>query len=91
MYLKRKIVVIITVLSILISLLQAVFKFLRPIYLSHKYDFDIGDASSIGIIGGADGPTAIYIASSQSGYFLAYLPAIISIIGIIYLIKTNKK
>jgi oxaloacetate decarboxylase beta subunit len=30
------------------------------------FNFDIADAASIGIIGGADGPTAIFLASKLS-------------------------
>ncbi len=88
---KRKLIVIITVLSIIISLFQAAYKFLLPIYFSYKFNTDFTDISSIGIIGGADGPTTIYVAASQAGYFLTIIPAIISIIGVIYLIKTNRK
>ncbi|WP_246240513.1 sodium ion-translocating decarboxylase subunit beta [Anaerocolumna sedimenticola] len=91
MNLKRKLIIIITVLSIIISLFQAAYKFLLPIYFSYKFNFDLKDASSVGIIGGADGPTTIYVAASQAGNFLTIIPAMISIVGVIYLIKTNRK
>ena len=91
MNLKRKAIIIVTVLSILISLFQTVYKFLLPIYLSYKFDFELSDASAIGIIGAADGPTSIIVAGSQLNNFFSVIPPIISIIGVIYLIKTNRK
>ena len=51
------------------------------------------DAGSIGIIGGADGPTAIFVTSGTSGLNLCGLIALIVVTvlvaGIIY--RNNKK
>ncbi|MDF2545095.1 MAG: gcdB1 [Herbinix sp.] len=55
-----------------------------------KYNTDFSDASSIGIIGGADGPTTIYVANSKAPGFTA-LFALLSIVGIIYIIRTKRK
>ena len=58
--LKVKVVIILTVLCALITFISAFPSLLVSLfYLFNKTNIDIRDASSIGSIGGADGPTAI--------------------------------
>lgn len=55
---------------------------------------DLNDSSAIGIIGGADGPTAIFIGSNAfSGfkYILTLLFFIITIVCIIFWRKNDKR
>ncbi|TAH63656.1 MAG: hypothetical protein EWM50_01945 [Gottschalkiaceae bacterium] len=54
-------------------------------YLSYKLNKDVNNASSIGIIGGADGPTAIFIASQPSFNLAIGIFSLLTIAGIIYL------
>ena len=89
----RVVITLLTIITSAITLAGIAFNFILPLYLSHK--LDINEASSIGIIGGADGPTSIYIANNSSSSLL--LPyqntlvfGVLSIIGILYLIKTKK-
>ena len=54
--------------------------------------FHAGEASSIGIIGGADGPTAIFITTpSWTGYVLPVAALIIGIWGFMRLRKCRRK
>ena len=45
------------------------------------------EASSIGIIGGADGPTAIFITSQPSNFRSRLIPLAVLILGILGLIR----
>ena len=88
----RKVVTVLTIIAIMITLISVGFHFLLPKYLSCKYNIQAGNADSIGIIGGADGPTAIFVASgtSSSTYILTAIFALLSIGGILYVLFANK-
>lgn len=75
-----KIVMIFTIISTVITLVSVGFTLLmrRP------------EASSIGIIGGADGPTAVYVASQLSPHVFTGIAGLISIAGMIYLFFSKK-
>ncbi len=90
MKLKRKLILIVTVLSAVIFLIHTVIKVLLHLYLKNKFDMDLSDASSIGIIGGADGPVSILVANAQFSRLLGLLP-LIAVAGGIYLYLTRKK
>lgn len=51
------------------------------------------DASTIGIIGGADGPTAIFITGKPSALELLLLAAgiVAVIVGIVFFVKKRRK
>lgn len=59
-----------------------------PVILTHSNN---KDAASIGIIGGADGPTAIFVAGSVITPTLPILFAIISCIGAVLWVVVRKK
>ncbi len=85
---KRKIfkaIVIFTAIAGIITVIGLGFEILLPIYLSYKLNRGIGNAASIGIIGGADGPTSIFIASQPSPYFLTGIFALLTVVGILTL------
>lgn len=90
MNLKRKLIFIVTVLSGVMFLIHIVFKLLLHLYLIIKFDTDLSDASSIGIIGGADGPVSILVANAQFSRLLGLLP-LIAVAGGVYLYLTKKK
>ena len=46
-----------------------------------------GKASSIGVIGGADGPTAIFVTSSVQSWFRYALAILMILIGIVGFVK----
>jgi len=90
---KRKltrIVLILTLIAGIITFTRVSFSFLFPMYLSHKLGLNVNDASSIGVIGGADGPTAIYIVNQSSTHWITAIMGVITIIGIVYLILERK-
>jgi Na+-transporting methylmalonyl-CoA/oxaloacetate decarboxylase beta subunit len=60
-------------------------------FLSFIFDSNLNDAASIGIIGGSDGPTSIYVGNPQSSYLITVIFTLLSIIGIVFLIITKKK
>lgn len=87
----RKVVKIATILCLVITMCSVLYKQLLLLYLSLKYRSDFSDASAIGIIGGADGPTAIYVSNSNSFPLLSIIFMSLTMIGIIYLHFTKKK
>ena len=50
-----------------------------------------GEACSIGIIGGADGPTSIFISTADSPYIWAGVFAALSLFGFIALLLMRKQ
>jgi Na+-transporting methylmalonyl-CoA/oxaloacetate decarboxylase beta subunit len=88
--LDRKVVKIVTILCFIITIFAVSFKYLLRFYLSVKYHFDIKDASSVGIIGGADGPTQIFISGSNAFPWISVISSVFAIVGIVYLTATKK-
>lgn len=94
---KKKIlyaVKILTAISAVIALASVMFQLLLRIYISNKYQLSNANAAaSIGIIGGADGPTVIYVSDHSSFNLLTLIAVIITIAGIVFqiLIKNHLK
>lgn len=54
-------------------------------------EISVGEAATIGIIGGADGPTAIFVTRpAWTGYVLPVVCLLIGIVGFLKLCKTEK-
>ncbi len=89
----RKAVTILTIIAIVITVISVGINFLAPMYLSHKLVNEVDKVSSVGIIGGADGPTAIYLTSQSFSYISTVIFALLSIVGLfcISLIKKTSK
>ena len=83
----NKIITVLTIISTLITIISASFKPLLLIYIHIKFKMDTRDASAVGIIGGADGPTAIFLGNKSGFLLFTIVFALLSISGIIYLIK----
>lgn len=83
-------IAVITVVSGIIVLYHSLIRYLLPMYLGYmyldKYD-KLHQASSIGIIGGADGPTAIYLSNSSDLHLLPVF-VLLFIAGVIYFVFT---
>lgn len=78
-----------TIISIIITIISGAVHFLLPLLLFKKYLVEVapGSASSIGIIGGADGPTSIFIAGKTPNHLLITIVfGVVSIIDLIYLL-----
>ncbi|MDR7856729.1 sodium ion-translocating decarboxylase subunit beta [Tissierella sp.] len=86
----RKLITVFTVISILLTIISIGFNCLLPNYLAFKFNFKTEEASSIGIIGGADGPTSIFLAAGQSSFYFTIIFLLLSIVGILYLSLTRK-
>ncbi len=88
---KRTLIKILTIICITITTITFAFTFLFSVLFSHFTNSKIPDAASIGIIGGADGPTSILVSG------ISFLPlsraffSLLSILGIVYLYITRKK
>jgi Na+-transporting methylmalonyl-CoA/oxaloacetate decarboxylase beta subunit len=81
----KKVIVVLTIICVFITFISISLEFLLPLYLSHKFNIDRKDAASIGIIGGADGPTAIYLAGT-SKHMITIIFAVLAVLGVIYLL-----
>lgn len=88
---KVKVIAIFTVLCALIALISAFFNFLLPLYLSYKFNIDTRGAGSIGIIGGADGPTAIFVSGQISPHWFTTAFVLLTLLGIMYLVVAKYK
>ena len=85
-----KLITIGTVITSIVTIINLGFKHLLPLYMSSKLIIEKGRSNSIGIIGGADGPTVIFLSGQFSSNFTIIVFALLSIAGIIYLIFNKK-
>ncbi len=90
--LATKPVATLTAICALIALVSAFSDRLLLLYLSLRFKTDINnlnvnikEASSIGIIGGADGPTSIFLSGKPDTLWITFVSAALAILGIIYL------
>ena len=86
----NKFVFVFTVICVTAVVMSASYNYLLPLYLSYKFNEDFRGASSIGIIGGADGPTSIYLSSFLPSNITAIF-ALFATVGIIYLVIAKRK
>lgn len=88
----RKIIMVLTIVTSIITILSASWRFLMGLYFEYKFNINIntGDVSSVGIIGGADGPTSILLSGSPYSGLIAVVFGLLSVIGITYLIVASK-
>ena len=90
----RKIIVALTIITTIITIVSASWEFIMRMYIQYRFQIstdNYNSASSIGIIGGADGPTAIFLSGKQYSSIITLLFALLSAVGIIYLILTSKR
>ncbi|WHH58150.1 sodium ion-translocating decarboxylase subunit beta [Petroclostridium sp. X23] len=85
-----KIITVLTIASAIITVISAAFDFLLPIYLKYKFVMDKNTAGSIGIIGGADGPTAIFITTKSSSYLITIIFGLLTVSGMVSRVLINK-
>ncbi len=87
---KRKSIAFFTVISTLIAIFDISFRYLLPLLLTTK-DKVIKPPKSVGIIGGADGPTSIILSDTKSSALFTVILSILAVSGILYLFLTRKK
>ncbi len=79
-----------------LALFTFFFPHLLKLWLIWRFKLDFGsisgveEASSIGIIGGADGPTAVYLTSSQPNLQIG-LAAGLGALAVLLFLVSNKK
>lgn len=92
---KLKFLKIGTIICTVISCILIIFNFVLPwtIKLALLDKVNSSDASAIGIIGGADGPTAIYITvgNRNAGYIFTGVFVVITLAGILLYRKLKNK
>ncbi|MDF2512625.1 MAG: hypothetical protein K0S04_2491 [Herbinix sp.] len=97
MKMKRKIILTVTIITGIVTLLCISFPLIISLYIQHEFKIDVKDASAIGIIGSADGPTSILVSSINSSnlkwifILLTALMLILTAAGTIYLKKTKNR
>lgn len=82
-----------TIICALTTLFSVFSKSLLKLYFSYKFNTDIKDASAVGIIGGSDGPTEIFIGNQSTTHWVPVIFAILTGLGVVYLIvdrRSNK-
>ncbi len=87
---RNKLAAIFTALSFAATIISASYIYFFPMYLLHKSQLNRIEPSSIGIIGGADGPTSIYVASKFPQYIIIIIFALFTVVGILYQIFLAK-
>ena len=85
-----KVFSMVTIVTTIITFTSVTVSSLIPVYLSYKYHIYSSKVGSIGVIGGADGPTAIFVTNQSSPHLFTIVFALISMVGIIYLILVKK-
>jgi Na+-transporting methylmalonyl-CoA/oxaloacetate decarboxylase beta subunit len=94
---KRKIILTVTIITGIVTLLCISFPLIISLYIQHEFKIDVKDASAIGIIGSADGPTSILVSSINSSnlkwifILLTALMLILTAAGTIYMKKTKNR
>jgi Na+-transporting methylmalonyl-CoA/oxaloacetate decarboxylase beta subunit len=90
----RKIIIALTIVTTTMTIVSASWEFIMRMYIQYKFQINTDNynsASSIAIIGGADGPTAIFINGKQYSSIITLVFAFLSAVGIIYLILSSKR
>lgn len=85
-------IIVIAAICILIVIGKVTCNLLLMAYLSYKYGADFKNAGSIGIIGGADGPTSIYLSGSpgpNSAVIFVLLAVIAAVLAVFYKKKSR--
>lgn len=85
------VITILTIICALITFIGGFFGYILPLYLSCKSNTYINNVDSLDVIGGADGPTAIFISSQFPFHLLTAIFGLLTIIGIMYVVITKYK
>jgi Na+-transporting methylmalonyl-CoA/oxaloacetate decarboxylase beta subunit len=87
----EKIIIALTVATSIITIISASWKFIMRLYIQYRFQIDTDNsASSIGIIGGADGPTSIFISGYPYSGIFTIIFALLSVAGVVYLLVIRK-
>jgi Na+-transporting methylmalonyl-CoA/oxaloacetate decarboxylase beta subunit len=87
---NKKAITILTIITGVVALISASLSFLVRVYVLYKFNVNLNEASSVGIIGISDGPTSIFVADITSYKPITGVFTLLTIIGGIYLISMRK-
>lgn len=87
----RKVITLLTIIFVIITIISFGFNLLIPKLIAHRFKIDTDKASSIGIIGGAYGPTFIFIKGIVHPYMFTFIFALLSLLGFLYLFLTRNR
>ncbi len=78
---------------LVIAIIGALSLFWQGVIMVIAYMLTRGEAASIGIIGGADGPTAIFVSTTVAPAYNIIVPLILLILGMVgfYLLCHKKR
>ena len=90
---RYKVIKIITIISLIITAISGLVNFAVPLIKFNQFNMNLASASSVGVIGGADGPTSVFIATKTPYHIITIIFGVISVIGVIYMLvhKYHKK
>ena len=83
---RHKVIKIITIISLIITMISGLVNFVVPLIKFNQFNMNLASASSVGIIGGADGPTSVFIATKVPYHIITIIFGVISVIGVMYLL-----
>ncbi len=83
---RHKAIKTITIISLIITMISGLVNFVVPLIKFNQFYMNRATASSVGIIGGADGPTSVFIAIKTPYHIITIVFGVISVIGIIYML-----
>ena len=87
----NRVITALTIICALITLFSVFFESLLKLYFSYKFNSDIKDASSVGIIGGSDGPTEIFLGSQSLTNWVPIICAVLTGLGVVYLMVERRR
>lgn len=88
---STKVITIFTIIFGIMALICGFFSFILPHHLSSFVNKTANDVGSVEVIGGADGPTAIFLSGSTSFHWFFVIFALLTVLGITYIVTTKHK
>ena len=86
---RHKVIKTITIISFIITTISGLVSFIVPLIKFNQFNMNLASHSSVGVIGGADGPTSVFIAVKTPYPIITIIFGVISVIGIIYMLVDN--
>lgn len=91
MKIQRRMVLILTTVCALMTIGSLALNYGLPLYIKKVGGFSWKDASTIGVIGKADGPTSILLSNSKYSLITAIVSLLLTLTGVSYLIFKKRK
>ncbi|MDF2844495.1 MAG: hypothetical protein K0R00_2921 [Herbinix sp.] len=91
MKIQRRVVLILTIIFALMTISSLAFNYGLPLYIKKMGGFSWKDASAIGVIGSADGPTSILLSNSKYSLITTLGSLLMTLAGLTYLIFKKRK